>query len=146
MGCAVDGYRAAIQRAYGFDLPPAADPTPKEPAPDLSALETPGSDTSRSALDQIVSDALVDLVLDRNASVVEGVASVMADLGLNRMRPRRLAACDPRTFDLRLLTRLRCPKCGGRLAHDDKLMCRTCGSRFALQRGVVDLIEDAEPR
>lgn len=141
MGQAVEGYRRAMRKAYGIELPPPVDPAPREPDPVVDAPDIPVVDTRRSALDQVVADALVDLGLDRREGSVRQVAGVMANLGLHRLRPGVRDSTPPGDMDSRLVERLICPVCGGRLVHQDDLVCAACGGRFPLRNGIVDLIE-----
>lgn len=136
MGAAVDGYRGALEAAYGIRYPGLPAPVVEER---LDVAPRPGRRDTRddiSIAGELVADALAGLRLSPDLPIVRVAAGAINDLGI--AGPRKRSALDwDRQLSDRLLSRLACPACRGGLDRvGDQLECPVCLWRVPVSAGV----------
>ncbi len=136
MGAAVDGYRAAVEEAFGIRLPPLNDPVVRE-ASHVQDWSSPSDlRASHSRASMIAADAIAELGISQASPVVRAAAEAIVDFKLQEARsPLERASREP---SQRLLGRVRCPDCDGKIdVQDGGARCSTCGRCFNRNEGYL---------
>jgi hypothetical protein len=133
----IDGYRSAVESAYGLELP-LVDAEVQEPAPVLSRVEQPRRLAKRSSsVARDIAGALERTGIHGDTLTVKVVAERMVDLGLDQMPRERTYDGDQSQVAERLASKLACPLCHARLVSSPEAYgCPTCGRKFNVESGI----------
>lgn len=134
VGAAVDGYRSAINSAWGIHLPQISDGLVHEAPPRiLTADRDPNTCVQPTRLDDTVAEHLVRLGLGGHGGTIESIANQIGRLGLDDSKSISLKQDIPPE----LLEVLACPVCKQPVARQgDDLVCTDCGRTFEIRNGI----------
>jgi glycosyltransferase involved in cell wall biosynthesis/uncharacterized protein YbaR (Trm112 family) len=149
MPVAVAGYRDAVRNAFNHDLPPVPEETRAfhEARP---VLERGGpADDRRSAVDEAIALAMVELALDGHESTVASVSLATVSLGIDRLghgtRKDGVRVSGDLPIPEELLEILACPVCKTAVRLEGlELVCDTCRRRYQIVDGIPVMLADEE--